>query len=118
MKTIYISFTNFLQKEVSGMNAVHNRCVECDDVITNPICPNCLAAQMVVVVGEYNSSLVDYIKGFKIYGETICISCGDNMGLCAHCFSKDVYLFLKDKQENLAKEFLQRFDFELRKEMV
>ena len=100
------------------MIAAQHRCVECDDVITNPVCANCLATQMMVMVGEYDQRLVDFIKGISIDGETTCIICNTKMGLCAHCFSKDVYRFLSSKNERIGKEFLQRFDFELRKELV
>ena len=81
------------------MDSVQNRCVECDDIITNPVCPNCLAAQMMVMVGEYDETLIDYIKGVSIDGDTTCIICNEKMGLCAHCFSKDVYKFLHGKNE-------------------
>jgi hypothetical protein len=100
------------------MIAPFNRCVQCEDVITNPLCTDCLAMQMVVMVGEYDQNLAKYIKGFVTDGDTICISCGSRMGLCAYCFSKDIYGFLKDKKSTIAQEFLSRFDFELRKELV
>ena len=100
------------------MIAAQNRCVECDDIITNPVCPNCLAAQMMVMIGEYDHKLVEYIKGISIDGNTTCIICNQRMGLCAYCFSKDIYEFIKDKNQKIGQEFLQRFDFELRKEMV
>ena len=100
------------------MIAPYNRCVQCEEVITNPLCPDCLAMQMVVMVGEYDEKLAKHIEGFKMDGDTTCISCGSKMGLCAYCFSKDVYHFLKEKQEVVAKEFLNRFDFDLRKELV
>lgn len=100
------------------MKAPFNRCVECDDVITNPLCSDCLAMQMVVMVGEYDQELASFIQGNRVYGETSCISCGKKMGLCAYCFSKDVYYFLNERKSSIAKEFINRFDFELRKELV
>ena len=100
------------------MNAIHNRCVGCDDIITNPVCSDCLAVQMAVMVGEYDPELARHIRGIKIQGNTVCIKCGQKMGLCAHCFSKDIYQFILEKNERLGKEFLQRFDFELRKEVA
>ncbi|HLC81780.1 MAG TPA: hypothetical protein VJH68_03915 [Candidatus Nanoarchaeia archaeon] len=100
------------------MNAINNRCVGCDDVITNPVCSDCLATQMAVMVGEYDPDLARHISGVKIQGDTFCIQCGQKMGLCAHCFSLDIYHFLRERNERLGKEFLQRFDFELRKEVA
>ena len=108
----------FNKKEVYRVIAAQHRCVECDAIITNPVCPHCLATQMMVMVGEYDPQLVDFIKGISIDGETKCIICNAKMGLCAHCFSKDMYRFLNSKDEKIGKEFLQRFDFELRRELV
>lgn len=98
--------------------APFNRCMECDEIITNPICANCLAAKMRIVVGEQRPDLVQDITGFVVDGETACISCGEKMGLCAHCFSRGVYEFLSTKDQKLAKEFMGRFDFELRRKLV
>ncbi|MBS3139888.1 hypothetical protein J4479_02695 [Candidatus Woesearchaeota archaeon] len=100
------------------MTAAQNRCVECDDIIANPVCPNCLAAQMMVMVGEYDQNLVNCVKGISIEGDITCIICNERMGLCAHCFSKDIYCILSEKNQKISKEFLQRFDFDLRKELI
>ena len=100
------------------MRAVAYRCVECDEIITNPMCSDCLASQMRTMVQEYRPELARKIRGFKVEGETCCILCGKNMGLCAHCFSEDIYEFLWDKDKLVAKEFLNRFDFDLRKSLV
>lgn len=98
--------------------APFNRCIECEHIITNPICTDCLAQRMKVVVGEYNQSLAEEIHGCGIEGETPCIMCGKKMALCAHCFSRDVYDYLNEKDSNIAKEFVSRFDFDLRKDLV
>ncbi|MEK6901933.1 MAG: hypothetical protein AABX37_06315 [Nanoarchaeota archaeon] len=100
------------------MNAPFNRCVECEEVITNPICADCLADHMNVMLLEHDPNLKDVVQGAKIEGNTICISCGQGMGLCAHCFSKDVYLFLKEQNSPAAEQFLAYFDFELREEFL
>ena len=93
-------------------------CVECGDVITNPVCPDCLAAQMQVMVGERDSLLAREIKGSFIPGGSLCAHCGQEMGLCAHCFSKDVYQFILENDPMLAREFLTCFDFDLRRVMI
>lgn len=95
-----------------------NRCVECNEIITNPLCTMCLAERMAMVVGEYDQKLAKAIKGIDVEGDTRCISCGRHMGVCAHCFSKDVYEFLAEKKPAVAEEFLSQFDFDLRREMV
>ena len=98
--------------------APFTRCVECNEVITNPICSECIAREIKEMVAEYDENLANKIDGFKIEGETCCISCGSLMALCAHCFSKDMYEFLNENNKVIAKEFLNRFDFELRREFM
>jgi len=95
-------------------DGVFNRCIECEDIITNPICPDCLVQQMRVMVAEKNPSLAKDIDGIYIEGGTNCFQCGKSTGLCAHCFSKDIYFQIKEKDLLLAQEFAQRFDYDLR----
>ncbi len=91
-------------------------CVECDDVITNPICPECLAERMRETVQEHNASLANKIRGIAIDGATKCLFCGKSMGLCAFCFSKDVYEFILEVEPALASEFMSQFNFGLREQ--
>ncbi|MBT4651120.1 hypothetical protein HOC13_01210 [Candidatus Woesearchaeota archaeon] len=95
-----------------------NRCVECEETITQPICGECLAVRMKNMVGEYDTKLAKDIAGLNVEGETKCIFCGEGMGLCAHCFSKDIYEYLAEKNIKIAKEFLSRFDFDLRRVFI
>ena len=89
-------------------------CVECDEVITNPICSVCLSEKMQFVVAQDNPALAVYIDAADVGGESLCLFCGRHMGVCAHCFSKDIYSYLCEKDLRIAKEFMQRFDFQLR----
>jgi len=100
------------------MRVTTYQCIECDEIINNPVCSDCLAGQMRVMIREYHPALARKIRGFKVEGDTCCILCGKNMGLCAHCFSKGIYEYLQQKNELVAKEFLNRFDFDLRKSWV
>lgn len=97
------------------VGAPFNRCIECEDVITTPICAECLAERMQVVIQEYDSELAKQIKGMHIDGDTKCIFCGQGMALCAHCFSREIYEFINQKNKVLAEEFVSRFDFDLRR---
>ncbi len=94
--------------------APFSRCVECDEIISNPLCSECLAERMRMVVQVERPDLAAEINGFRIEGDTTCISCGKGMGLCAHCFSKGIYEFLQENDSSLAKEFANQFDFNLR----
>lgn len=96
------------------MRAVYNRCIECDHVITNPICSDCLAEEMVVMISEYDPKLAAEITGFALEGDTFCLKCKKGMSLCAHCFSRDVYDYLEERNPKVAKEFVNKFDFDLR----
>lgn len=98
------------------MLAPNHRCVECDAVIDHPICSDCLSENIRAMVMEYDPRLAKEITSVPIYGGSVCLFCGKNMGLCAHCFSRDIYLFLEAENKLVAQEFLKRFDFELRKE--
>ncbi len=95
-------------------HAVFNRCIDCTEIISNPICSDCLGQQMKQVLSEIDPALADKILTNNFAGDTHCIQCGNEMGLCAHCFSKDVYEQIKDLNEKAAEEFLARFDYDLR----
>lgn len=98
--------------------ATSSSCMQCDEVITEPICADCLAIRMKVVVKEYDSRLAQEIVGFtSIEGGATCLFCGEKMSLCAHCFSREIYDLIKTKNPSLVEEFLSRFDFGLRREV-
>ncbi len=106
-----------IRSSTCGHSAI-NRCVDCNDIITQPICSECLSSQMKVMVAEMDASLVSEIDSANIPGGTNCIRCSSEMGLCAHCYSKDVYYQIKDKNSEVAEQFLARFDFGLRESLV
>mgnify|MGYP001566588556 FL=1 len=92
--------------------------MECDEIITNPICTDCLASSIRTSIAQTHPRLANKIRSTSVAGETICILCKQPMALCAHCFSKDIYQYLEEKHPQLAKEFLTHFDFDLRRELV
>jgi hypothetical protein len=93
-------------------------CVVCEHVITNPICPDCLSTRMRSWLAEVNPEIASDVDGFSIPGETHCLFCNQEMGICAHCYSKDVYEQILLKDVLLAREFVARFDFDLRRDLV
>jgi hypothetical protein len=101
-----------------GLKGVFCKCIDCGHTITNPICPECLTKQMQIMLSEKDPSLMGDISPPKIGGETLCLSCGQEMGLCAHCFSRDIYEFLKAKNSPAAEDFLAKFDFSIRQLFV
>ncbi|HLD34171.1 MAG TPA: hypothetical protein VJB66_05565 [Candidatus Nanoarchaeia archaeon] len=100
------------------MENAASSCVVCDEMITNPICPDCLAKQMRSWVNETNPTLAERIDGFNMSGDVSCLFCGQGMSICAHCYSRDVYEQIALHDKKLAREFMARFDFELRKELL
>lgn len=87
------------------------RCMECDEIITNPLCGVCLAEEVRAFAGQNPIP----VFGYAGEGNVTCIRCHRSMGLCAHCFCRDIYDYLRDEKSPLATEFLSRFDFDLRK---
>ena len=69
-------------------------------------------------LSEADPALAKEITGFEMPGETMCLFCGKEMGICAHCFSKDIYKQIEEKDARIAREFLARFDFDLRREIL
>ncbi len=100
------------------MRAMFNRCMECDEIVTNPICSECLAERMRTAVAEDSPKLAKLITGINTMGETLCLFCHHSVGLCAHCFSKDVHELIAENNPQLAKKFMVQFDFELRTKTV
>jgi hypothetical protein len=97
---------------------IGHRCVECDEAITNPICPDCLAQRMQIAIGEKNKALAKAIRGINVEGKTECLFCQKKVGICPHCFSKDVFEYLEEKSSSLAQLFQSQFNFELRTKSI
>ena len=95
------------------------KCTLCAETITNPICTDCLTSRVFSWLNEISPKLAKKIKTFnlKIEDGIPCLFCGKKMNICAHCFCYDIYEFLEEHDQNLAKEFAARFDFDLRKEL-
>ncbi len=98
---------------------MHEVCLICDEVITNPICPVCLGNEMANWLYEQDNSLDGDFTGVVSnnlrFGHDItsCIICKKEMNICPHCFSKEVYEMLLEKNPMIAEKFRQCFNFEL-----
>lgn len=98
------------------------KCVICQEAVTNPICPDCLQREIEHWLADINPSLVhtlrDYTGIFKAYSHDgiNCIICGEEMQVCAHCFCNDIYQLLKEDLGENAADFLFSFNFELNRE--
>ena len=98
------------------------KCVVCQEAITNPICPECLQREIEHWLADTMPSLVGEIRGCEGIADTYshdvteCVICGKNMAVCAHCFCKDIYELLEQQLGGMAEEFLFTFNFELMRE--
>ena len=90
------------------------KCIICREGITNPICPECLAKEIGYWRPELKTSLVTPMSA----GSVRCMFCGKGMSICAHCYSRDVYDLIKEEFPWMAEEFIERFDFGLKKELL
>lgn len=55
---------------------------------------------------------------YYVHAGTVCIICGGNMNVCAHCYTKEIYEMLKEKNPELCEEFLVHFNYEIRSPCV
>lgn len=96
---------------------IDEACVLCGEVITNPICIDCLKREMYYWFMDKNKNMVNLIRdmtrSFKEYTHDVtrCIICGKNMNVCAHCYVKEVSDLIKNKETR--EEFLLQFNYEL-----
>jgi len=104
-----------------------SECLNCHEVIFNPICPACLAVEIeawLQPIFPYHKKITkkieDYIRktnnlASKTGKLTKCISCRKlSVSLCPYCFTEYVFNLLKKIKVNKAilKEFLEFFNYD------
>lgn len=110
-------------------NHIHNQsnitrdhqCRECKQVITNPMCPGCVAKGVEQWALIWMPELIPYLKfdsslGIRGTG-TRCVLCSRDMSMCAHCYSREIYEMIVSSIPELGENFLDHFDFELRENL-
>ncbi len=75
-------------------------CVECGEVITNPVCEECLANEFVAWLGETDASLElkfreQYSKRADFVSVTYCVLCKNPMIICPHCATTQFVAWLE-----------------------
>lgn len=100
--------------------AQDEKCVICDEAVTNPVCPNCLEKQVMYWIREKNSNLISVLRriGESVmeytHYNTSCVICGRNMNVCPHCYCNEIYTWLlENNHKELVESFLVHFNFEL-----
>jgi hypothetical protein len=92
-------------------------CVICDYTITNPICTDCLENEVLCWVADHNERMAKNLINFsKIFPHNLeqdskCITCGNKMNVCPHCFCKEVGETFNN--ELLKNTFVETFNFDL-----
>ena len=96
-------------------NAQILQCVICQEAITNPICPECLAKEIKTWLREKKPIWINSVTEPKDFGYgSKCIFCGRGMSICAHCYSYDFYEYLLETDPELAEEFVEYFNYDIR----
>ena len=94
-------------------------CVVCEEVITHPLCGECLAHQVATwlqeraVPREALYELADVTEEILVnHGATHCIKCGGAMGVCSYCYLLHVRNWLSLTFPDLVGEFSSLFGFQ------
>lgn len=99
---------------------IHALCEECDEAITNPICPDCLERQALAWLMERRQNLLimkvkERLNSIKKYSESNesevnCIICKNKLSICPHCTSKEL-LKVFNKEKRLLRDFMTVFNY-------
>lgn len=101
--------------ENAQIQSGNTKCIECGEGITNPICPDCLAKEMICWNPDLDKILVTPSSDD---GDVKCIICGSRMSICAHCYSRDVHDFIAENDPDKREEFIDTFNYGLREELT
>ena len=93
-------------------------CIECQEAITNPICPDCIEKEVVAWLNDRYPTLIPSVQGrghdTMMNWVTECIVCGNKMSLCGHCYTKEILSIIKlNNKRQLEEDFVSAFNFEI-----
>jgi hypothetical protein len=88
-------------------------CLACEEVISNPVCPDCLAQEIADAVAnrELASAIMETAGAIRPAGNelTKCVLCGKRISVCPYCFLKDTKEMLCDSHPHLQVVFAEQF---------
>ena len=92
-----------------------NECIVCREVITNPVCIECIEREIQMWLYEVRPELIEELnrKTDEInlkFGDTSCILCKDKMSVCVYCYINHIQTWLED-HPYLINEFKTLFNF-------
>lgn len=91
------------------------KCVECEEVITNPLCAACVGEGVQQWLGDERNealSCAACLATGDCGGETACVRCGQPMGVCTYCVTKGIFEVVKSHPLLLSR-YLAYFNFDL-----
>lgn len=97
------------------------KCLICEDVITNPICPDCLGNEFKAWLGDHRRTVLLKIqKDLYSFKEqmgpegTTCVICKEPMAICPHCLAKSAQRIIDGEDEvELSTQFMTHFNWNL-----
>lgn len=101
-----------------GFGTWDMNCLVCGDVITNPICTECLAKQIEDWLASKNPELIPQIRFLAKIADSeegnhsFCLFCGKRIDTCMFCFVQDVLELLQQEYPGLVDSFLKHFSYE------
>ena len=99
-------------------------CIICKEVITNPICLECINHEIKGWLGENNPKLItlvddktrnicDEYEYINSYNQMNCVICRNSMSICYECYLKEISNALKPKGVKIFDRFNRMFNFNL-----
>jgi len=92
-------------------------CLVCGDVISNPICPGCLAEELEDLLGrEHPEAQLVVREARKTIGTsgselTTCVICGRDMNICPVCFMEEMRGMMADTNPRTGELITERFGY-------
>jgi hypothetical protein len=92
-------------------------CLICGEVISNPLCPGCLAEEMEDLLGREHPESQLVVRGakedFATTGEELisCILCGKEMNVCPYCFMEEMRDLLTESDPRSGEKLSERFGY-------
>ena len=92
-------------------------CLVCGEVISNPLCPGCLAEEMEDLLGREHPEAQLIVReardaimeaGNEL---TTCILCGQQINICPYCFMEEMRGLLDQAYPRTGEKLTERFGY-------
>ncbi len=92
-------------------------CTACEDVISTPVCPECVADLIADAVARHDPATAyeirEYAKSIMLTGDELsgCIKCGNRISVCAYCFIGEMIEMFKDRVPEIVETCQEHFGY-------